>query len=333
MPLQSTDARDFIALTKADLHLHLVGSASLNAISELAAAHPEVGIPSALETLRTMYTFRNFTHFLSVHRSISELIRAPEDIVTLVVGLSVDLKEQGTPYAEVTVTPYSHLLAGVVAKDLATALEIGARRARREQGVEIAYVYDISSRDGERGARFTLDAALRHGPDELVGFGLGGPEEGVRRADFAPYFAAARAAGLHSVPHAGESSSPTEVYAALDQLGAERIGHGIASVCDERLLARLADEGIVLEVCPSSNIATGVVGSLASHPLPKLLEAGVQVVLCSDDPPMFRTTLPEEYRRVHDELGVTMADLRKLARRSIVASFATPELKSRLLKD
>ncbi|MDA8033327.1 MAG: adenosine deaminase [Actinomycetota bacterium] len=322
----------FVSLTKADLHLHLVGSASPHTVASLAAAHPDGGVPTDLDELRAFYAFSGFAHFLAVYTAISNLLRTPEDIVTLVVGLGEDLARQGTAYAEVTVTPFSHRRAGIAPDELAAALEVGARRARDDRGVEVAYVYDISAADGEPGAAFTLEAALRHPPAGLVGFGLGGPEEGVRRADFAPYFAAARAAGLHSVPHAGESVGPSEIYAALDLLGAERIGHGIAAASDEELLARLADDGVTLEVCPSSNVATGIVRSLGEHPLARLLEAGVPVVLCSDDPPMFATTLPEEYRRARDEVGLSEEALQALARRSIEASFAPVELKRRLLE-
>lgn len=290
------EADEFVALVKADLHLHLVGSAAPHTVAALAAAHPEAGVPAELEALRSFYVFRDFDHFLRVYTAVSNLIRSPEDIVTLVTGLADDLAQQGTPYAEVTVTPCAHRRAGIAPRELAAALELGAGHARNERGIELGFVYDISTFDGEEGAQLTLEAALRHPPVGLVGFGLGGPEIGIRRADFAPYFAKARAAGLHSVPHAGESVGPSEIYAALDLLGAERIGHGIAAASDQVLLTRLADEGVPLEVCPSSNVATGVVGSLAEHPLPRLLEAGIPVVLCSDDPPMFDTNLPEEYR-------------------------------------
>jgi aminodeoxyfutalosine deaminase len=133
------------------------------------------------------------------------------------------------------------------------------------------------------------------------------------------------------VPHAGESVGPGEIWAALDELGAERIGHGIAAAGDPRLMERLRTDRITLEVCPSSNVATGVVPSLAEHPLPVLLDAGIPVVLGSDDPPMFGTSLLEEYRRVRDVFGLSSAQLQALARASIEASFAPAATKRRLL--
>lgn len=324
---------DLRALTKADLHVHLVGSAAPHTVAQLSARHPQAGVPADVEELRRFFVFRDFTHFLDVYTAVSRLVRTPEDVVTLVDGLAADMAAQGTAYAEVTVTPVSHRRAGIDAGDLARALDVGQRRAREEQGVELAWVYDISAGDGVEGAEQTLDMALRHAPAGLVGFGLGGPEAGVRRRDFRNYFDAARAAGLHSVPHAGESVGADEVWDAVEVLKAERIGHGVAAVHDTALLERLARDEIVLEVCPSSNVATGVVGSIADHPLPMLMAAGVVVVLGSDDPPMFGTSLLEEYERARDQLGFDGETLRALARASITASFAPDEVKRRLLAD
>ena len=319
-----------VSMAKADLHVHLVGSAAPATVAALAARHPDSGVPAALGELAAFYRFRDFAHFLDVYELVSDLVRTPEDLVTLVEGLARDMAAQGTIYAEVTVTPVSHARVGIRPGELAQALDTGAAAARAH-GVELAWVYDISTLYGPDGARQTLDAALRHPPSALVGFGLGGAEAGVRRAGFRDEFAAARAAGLHSVPHAGEGVGPDEVWAALDELGAERIGHGIAAAGDPRLLGRLREDHITLEVCPSSNVATGVVPGLAAHPLPRLLAAGVPVVLGSDDPPMFNTSLLEEYRRARDQLGLTDGQLRALARASFEASFAPAALKQQLL--
>lgn len=329
-PADLPDDAELVAMAKADLHVHLVGSAAPHTVAALAARHPAAGVPADLDGLKAFYEFRDFAHFIEVYTAVSQLVRSPDDIVTLVAGLAGDMRAQGTAYAEVTVTSGSHVAARIGTAELAEALDAGARAARAG-GIELAWVYDIAGGEGAASARATLDAALRHPPAALVGFGIGGGEAGVRRASFRAAFAAARAAGLHSVPHAGESVGPQEVWAAIDELGAERIGHGIAAAQDPRLLARLREDQITLEVCPSSNVATGVVATLAEHPLPRLLAAGVPVVLGSDDPPMFGTTLLEEYRRARDVLGLTGAQLRALARASIEASFAPVAVKQRLL--
>jgi aminodeoxyfutalosine deaminase len=329
-PVARPSDDELVAMPKADLHVHLVGSAAPKTVAALAARHPGSGVPADADQLTAFFAFRDFTHFLEVYTAVSDLIRTPEDVVTLVSGLAADMRAQGTAYGEVTVTPVSHMRAGIAPGELAQALDAGAAAARA-RGVELAWVYDISGGDGRDGAQQTLDAALNHAPAALIGFGLGGPEDEIWRADYRDAFAIARAAGLHSLPHAGESVGPHEVWAAIDELGAERIGHGIAAADDQALLDRLRAERITLEVCPSSNVATGVVPSLAEHPLPRLLDAGVQVVLGSDDPPMFGTSLLTEYQRVRDQFGLTAGQLRALARASIEASFAPPALRHQLL--
>jgi aminodeoxyfutalosine deaminase len=318
------------ALPTVDLHCHLVGAASPDTVLDLAQRYPDGGVPTDLPALQRFFTFRDFTHFLTVYDTVSDLVRTPEDITVLVAGLARDLSAQGVPYAEVTVTPVSHQRAGIAPDDLAAALAAGARAAR---GTTLAWVYDISGFDGAAGAQATLDAALRHPPPDLVGFGLGGPESGVPRADFAPAFAAARAAGLHCVPHAGETSGPPQVWSAVRDLGAERVGHGIAAAQDDALCRHLSEHGITLEVCPSSNLATGAVPSWDEHPLPMLLERGVPVTLGSDDPPMFGTSLLEEYRRARDVLGLPTATLLGLVETGIRASFAPARLKAQLLDE
>ena len=155
-----------------------------------------------------------------------------------------------------------------------------------------------------------------------MSFGLGGPEIGVPRPQFAPQFAAARAAGLHSVPHAGESTGPQTIWDALDDLGAERIGHGINAVHDPALMAHLAERDIALEICPTSNVCTRSVPTLADHPLAALVAAGVPVTINSDDPPMFATTLNQEYVVAADLLGLDEAGLADLAHAGVRHSFA-----------
>ena len=165
--------------------------------------------------------------------------------------------------------------------------------------------------------------------DALVGFGLGGPEIGVPRAQFRPHFDAARAAGLHSVPHAGETTGPETVWDALRLLGAERIGHGTSCHQDPVLLEHLALKGIVLEVCPTSNVRTRQVASIEAHPVRQMLDAGVVVTLNTDDPPFFHTTLGTEY----DKAGLGEAELRGITRTAIEASFADEATKQRLLRE
>jgi adenosine deaminase len=221
------------------------------------------------------------------------------------------------------------------AAELTEALDIAARSAARDYGITMAYIFDVAGEYGEPAARATLEHALACPPAGLTGFGLAGIEQARPQftAAFRSVFAAATAAGLHSVPHAGEMSGPATIWESLDGLRAERIGHGISCLDDPALVTRLRESQIPLEVCPTSNVCTRQVTGLAQHPLPRMLAEGLFVTLNSDDPPMFGTTLTEEYRRAASVLGLTRAQLAGLAANGVRASFLDPRAKEKLLAE
>ncbi|MGI8680074.1 MAG: adenosine deaminase [Jatrophihabitans sp.] len=309
-------------LPKAELHVHHVGSASPRIVAELAARHAgDTPVPADAELLGDYFSFTDFAHFITVYLSIVDLIRDAEDVWTLTYEVARDLAAQHVRYAELTLTPYSSARRGIAAEAFCEAVEDARRRAGTDFGLGLAWCFDIPGEAGLPAADATLDIATTLRPDGLVSFGLGGPEIGVPRAQFAPHFRAAIAEGLHSVPHAGESTGPDTIWDALEHLGAERIGHGISAVADPRLMRYLADRGIPLEICPTSNVCTKSVPSLAEHPLPALVAAGVPVSINSDDPPMFATTLTHEYEVAAELLQLGPAGITDLARSAVRASF------------
>lgn len=321
----------FIAgLPKAELHVHHVGSASPQVVAQLARRHPG-RVPTDPAELAAYFTFTDFAHFIELYLSVVDLITTVEDVRDLTYGVARDMATQNIRYAELTCTPETSIIRGVPAQGYVEAIEDARVAAERDFGVELQWIFDIAGENGVRGADTTLDTALRYGPPALVGFGLGGPEIGVPRSQFAPHFARARAAGLHSVPHAGESTGAQTVRDAVELLGAERIGHGIASADDAMVLALLRERGVTLEVCPSSNVATRVVERLEDHPLPRLVAAGVTVTVNSDDPPMFATTLNREYEIAADLLGLGTSGVADLARTAVRSSFAPEATKQRIL--
>lgn len=321
------------ALPKVELHLHLVGAASLDTVLTLARRHPSRGVPTDETALRAFYEFTDFRHFIKVYGEVSELVTTGEDITTLALGLAGDLTASNVRYAEVTVSATTHLRAGIEPDELTEALDRGRAQALARHGVELAWVFDIpgvwDGDDGLSSARYVTE----HLPAGSVGFGLGGTEVGAERSRFRAAFDLAREVGLHSVPHAGESTAPSEIWAALRDLKAERIGHGTSAVDDPRLLDHLADHGIPLEVCPTSNLRTGVVDSIERHPLPWLLDAGVPVTIATDDPGMFHTDLNHEYLVCGREFGLSRGELADLARAGVRAAFCSDELKTALLAD
>src|SRR3954469_20958216 len=220
-----TDLAAFIAgLPKAELHVHQVGSASPRAVAELAERHPGV-VPSDPEALAAFFEFRDFAHFVEVYLSVVDLLRTPEDLRLLTYEVAQDMAGQNIRYAELTLTPWTSVARGIPIQEFVAAVEDARTAAERDLGVRLRWIYDIPGESGLPAGEDTLGYALDHAPETLIGFGLGGPEIGVGRPQFEDVFAQARAAGLHSVPHAGETTGPQTVWDALTLLGAERIGH------------------------------------------------------------------------------------------------------------
>ena len=329
-----SDLPAFIAgLPKAELHVHHVGSASPRIVAELAARHPGSAVPADPAELAAYFVFSDFAHFVELYLTVVDLIRTPDDVRMLTYEVARDLARQQVRYAELTVTPYTSMARGIAAEVFCEAIEDARTAAEKELGVTLRWIFDIPGEDGLPAAAATLDVATRLRPDGLVGFGLGGPEIGVPRPQFQPFFDAARAAGLHSVPHAGETTGPETIWDALRLLGAERIGHGTSAVQDPALLEHLATTGIPLEVCPTSNVATRAVATLDEHPLPTMVAAGVQVTINSDDPPMFGTDLNTEYAVAARLLGLDEHGLADLARAAVRHSFADNAVKTALLAE
>ncbi|GAA4570567.1 adenosine deaminase [Planotetraspora kaengkrachanensis] len=326
---------EFIAgLPKVELHVHHVGAASPRIVAELAARHEgSTPVPADPALLESFFDFRDFAHFIEIYLAVVDLIREPDDLWALIHGVGRDLSEQRVRYAELTVTPYTHLLRGFADAEFCEVIEDARKRVEADFGTVLRWCFDVPGESGVAGADRTLSVALDQRPDGLISFGLGGPEIGVPRGQFVPHFSAARAAGLHSVPHAGESTGAQTVWDSIRDLGAERIGHGVHSVEDPALLEHLVTHGITLEVCPTSNIRTRVVPTMAEHPLPELVKAGVPITINSDDPPMFGTTLNQEYAVAAELLGLDRNGIADLARSAVRASFLGAEGKSALLAE
>ncbi len=323
-------------LPKAELHVHHVGSASPRIVSELAERHPGT-VPSDPDELRRFFEFRDFAHFIEVYLAVVDLVRTPDDIRYLTHEIGREMATgQGLRYAELTCTPYTSVRPheegkGMPIEAYTEAIEDARAAVERDFGLVLRWIYDIPGESGLPAADATLAYALEHRTEALVGFGLGGPEIGVPRPQFQPHFDAARAAGLHSVPHAGETTGPETVWHAVDLLGAERIGHGTSAAQDPDLLVHLAERGIPLEVCPSSNLATRAVARLEEHPIRAFRDAGVTVTVNSDDPPMFNTTLNREYEVAAELLDLDRAGVADLARTAVRASFAESDVQQRIL--
>ena len=285
---------------KIELHVHLEGTvrpATLRAIAE----RNDYALPDDLESL---YRFRDFAHFIEVWILTTNALRTAEDFRQVVVDYAEEAKAHGCVYLEGIFSPAERVRRGCAWDEIYEGVCNGAQEARELHGVEVRLTPDIPRGFTQDEARATVEWAARFRDRGVAGVGLGGLEAEFPPEPYEPAFSLARSLGLASVPHAGEAAGAPSVRGALEELGADRIRHGIRAVEDPGLVAELAGRGTVLDVCPLSNLRTGVVGSLAEHPLPKLVAAGVRCSISTDDPAMFDTDLTRDYEAA-ESLGVS----------------------------
>jgi adenosine deaminase/aminodeoxyfutalosine deaminase len=289
---------DFVErLPKAELHLHLEGSVEPETLHELDPA-------TSVEECRAIYRYPNFDAFLKAFAAVGKRLRRPEDYALVTRRLLERLAAQNVRYAEITLSVGVILWKG---EDPAPVFD-AVREAARNSPVAVRWIFDAVRQFGVEPAMRVAEFAAERVDRDVVAFGIGGSEERGPANWFGEVFAFARQAGLHLTAHAGESVGPESIWAALE-LGAERIGHGIAAACDAELMRHLRDHEIPLEICVTSNLVTGVVDRLEHHPIRKIYEAGVPIVLNSDDPAMFGCSLTDEYRLAARAFGFSEEEL------------------------
>lgn len=301
--------RPFDSAPKAELHLHLFGAIPPAILLELARRN-RVYLPAdTVAGLRAGFRFRDFDHFSEILRTLRPCVQTAEDLEVITYELGRQLAAQHVRYAEVMVTPMGLELRGIRYPASLETMNRARARVRTDFGLELRWIFDFNrSVPDEAECRYWADyateVAIAGRDGGVVALGLSGAEDGNPPEQFAPWFERARAAGLHSVPHAGEHAGPESVWGAISALGAERVAHGVRAVEDPALVAHLAEHRIPLDVCPTSNVCLGVYRSRAAHPLPRLHRAGVPVTVNSDNPTMFGVTLNDEIAGLSTELGL-----------------------------
>jgi aminodeoxyfutalosine deaminase len=322
-------------LPKVELHLHLEGSTepeTLVALSQRHDAHP-----LTLADARALYTYKDFLGFMDSYKAMSARLKTPEDYELITYNMVRSLAAQGVVHAEVYISFgilfYWHK---VEVEPYVEAIERARIRGEKEFGTTIYWLIDAVRHFGadEAVRVFRKAAELRAKYPSIVGIGIGGDEARGPASLFKESYAEARAAGLRLTAHAGESGGPIDgpasIWAAIN-IGAERIGHGLAAQHDPELLAILAERQIPIEINVTSNIRTGCCSSFDAHPLRQYFDSGLMVTLNSDDPPMFGANLLDEYILAHDRYGFTLDQLRELAANAVEASFLPPTRKLALL--
>lgn len=317
-------------LPKVELHLHIEGAAPPAFIRDLAARK---GVDlRGIFSADGRYRFRDFWQFLEVYEAATSVLKTPEDYHALTRAVLAESASHGVVYTEAFLSP-DFCGGGDVGAwtEYLAAIREAADEAERRDGVVMRGIVTAVRHFGPDQARRTALCAAETAGDWLVGYGIGGDEKKGHLGDFRWSFDLAREAGLRITAHAGEWGGPESVREALDDIGVERIGHGVRAAEDPALVERLAAEGVVLEVCPGSNIALGLYPDWSLHPIRALREAGVKVTVSTDDPPFFGTDMTREYERLAAAFGWTEADFMDLARTAAEAAFCTPETRKAVL--
>jgi adenosine deaminase len=288
-----------VSMPKAELHLHLEGSIQPTTVCALTARH---GVAMTEPEVRRRYAYRDFPEFIEAFKWVTSFLREPQDYALIARDLAEHLLTQNVVYTEVTLSIGVMLLRKQRPEKNFEAL-LRATDPFESRGLRFRWIFDAARQFGVDAAMDVVEFARQCASKSIVAFGMGGDELSIPTEDFRRVYDRAGELGLHRLMHAGEVGGPEKIREAIEFLGVERIGHGIAAINDPQLMDFLAERNIPLEICPGSNIKTAALAKqlrrenarIEDHPLPALLRHGIPIVLSTDDPAMFHTTLQEEY--------------------------------------
>ncbi len=315
-------------LLKAEIHCHLEGAAPPALVLEQASKY---NVDTRAFLRDGAYVWTDFAEFIQCYDKVAEMFRTEEDYALLAEAYLAELAQENTIYSELIISPDHGNRIGLGADAYLSGIAEGMRRARDRTGIEARIIVTGERHFGPESVIAAAEYAARINHPLITGFNMAGEERMGRVADYARAFDIARDAGLGLTIHAGEVCGAFSVADALDLVNPQRIGHGVRAIEDEGLVARLAELGTVLEVCPGSNIALGVYPDFDSHPLKRLRDAGVRVCISSDDPPFFATSLAQEYEIARHAFGFTDQDINAMTRTAIEAAFVDETTRSALL--
>jgi aminodeoxyfutalosine deaminase len=333
-PAERIDPETWLrGLPKAELHLHLEGSITPETLVELSRKNDAK--PLTLAEAKQVYSYTDFPSFLMSFKAVTERLHSAADYETITYNMLRDLAAQGIRHTEVYISVgILYHFGRLDVDEVIAAIERGRERGEKDFNISLLWIIDAVQHFGitECTRVFHKAALLKEQYPSVVGIGIGGDEARGPAADFRELYAEAKAAGLRLTCHAGESTGPQSVWAAVN-IGAERIGHALSAQQDEDLIAVLVERQIPLELNITSNIRTGCCPFLHDHPVKLYFEEGLMITLNSDDPPFFGANLLDEYLVAHNEFEFSFDQLRELAANSIEASFLQPERKLALLSE
>ena len=314
-------------IPKAELHVHLEGAASPDLVRRLAKRN-RIDLAPSLFDDDGDFVWDDFLHFLEVYDAAAGVIKTPEDYRDVTYEYLRACAEEGAIYVEVMSSPDHAAEAGMSYQDHVDGIVAGIDDARRDHDIEGRLIVTCVRHFGVEGAMEVARQVVTNPHPHIVGFGMGGDEAAWPPAQFKGAFDYVAAAGLACTVHAGEWAGPDMIRQAVETLPVQRIGHGVRAIEDASLVNDLAARGITLEVCPGSNIATGIYPSRQAHPLRSLRDAGVRVTLNSDDPPYFATSVGREYDQAGREMHLSEEQLRDITNAAIDAAFVDDATKS-----
>ena len=330
---QSSLASFITRLPKVELHVHLEGAVRPATLSELSqnkgVLRKKVG-EWISERRAQHFRYGNFREFLVAFGIVSLLLEKPEDYALATTRLLEWLAEQNVRYAEIIFSAGVVLWKKQSVQAVFEAVAGAAEEAQPRTGVRVAWIFDAVRHFGMDHVREVLRWAIHYRSRGVVAFGIGGDEQRGPAELFPDVFRAARDGGLHGVAHAGEACGPESIRQAVELLGAERIGHGLTAIQDSQVMDLLRERRVPLEVCPTSNVATGLIARFEDHPLPRFMEAGLVVTLNSDDPAMFGTSLQNEFLESARSFGFTHQTVTALCLNAARASFLGEDEKQKL---
>lgn len=319
---------------KAELHLHLEGAIRPATVLDLARQN-EVDFPFPdPPSLQAALAYQDFPRFLEIFGRVTACLMKPADYERIARELALDLAAQGVIYAEIRYAAMFATRRGLRFDDVTAAILEGTRQAQAEQPhIRLALICGLTRQFGPDACLECARQVAAWAGRGIDAIDLGGDEAAWPANLFVEAYRTANAAGLPGTVHAGEASGPASIRAALELPGARRIGHGIRCLEDAALVDALREREITLEVCPTSNVKTGIVATYEQHPLPLLYEAGLRVTINSDDPALFGTSLSDEYERAARTFRLRPTDLRKMTRTAIEAGFCPDSMKRELLEE